>query len=277
MGADSRYSQLGENDFKEEDPLDDSSTPPPKPRFLTAASKKKPWIITLLVLAAAGAAVLIALGAIHQSSSTEVAAPSPTASKSAAAELSTAAPSSTTSALSSSSAASSTTPDYPEETTSKFDLGNQILDCGGNFVQAREKGCIYDVMMQLWIPEPCLDLTLSERFLADGNWTWWADPEATEVISDERIALGEHEVTYVEADYHATHCMYAWELLVRGLRTQKPIIEPLISYDHAVHCRHKALKAHDSHGAIAPTGYTRCAMYHTWKSNLPPNRFSSTD
>ena len=254
MATNQPYDKL-EGDFREDDPLDDTSNPPPKPRFLTT-SNKKPWVITGLTIVALAVAVLLALGAVHQSSSHS-------------------APSNTTTPTIDNT--TDTSLDTKPDSTNPHDLGDVILDCGNNYTVARQKNCIYDVMMQLWIPAPCYDGTLSERFLADGNWTWWADSGATTIISDERIKLGEHEVTYVSADYHATHCMYAWELLVRSLRTQKPIIEPLISYDHAVHCRHKALKAHDSHGAIAPTRYTQCAMYETWVKHLPENRFSSED
>lgn len=50
-------------------------------------------------------------------------------------------------------------------------LAGQVLDCGYTPEDARAKGCVYDVMMQDWVPEPCYDAVLTERYLSQGNWT----------------------------------------------------------------------------------------------------------
>jgi len=157
----------------------------------------------------------------------------------------------------------------------------QISSCGGSAEEARALGCIFDVMMQLWMPVECYDQALSERFLAEGNWTWWADSSASRAMSDEEIRRGEHDAVYVAQDYHVTHCIYAWEMLVRTMRNQQPMIQELISYDHVIHCRHNTLQRPDDGGYVrgvrAPTGFTRCASYEVWKNDLPPNQISSTD
>lgn len=157
----------------------------------------------------------------------------------------------------------------------------RIQGCGGTPQEARERGCVFDVMMQLWTPQDCFDPILSDRFLEVGNWTWYADPSANKIFTLEEMRKGEHDAVYVAQDYHITHCIYAWERLVRAMRTQQPLIMELISYDHVIHCRHKTLQRADGGSAIrgvrAPTGYTECANYDTWKYNLPVNEHSSTD
>jgi hypothetical protein len=157
----------------------------------------------------------------------------------------------------------------------------RIQDCGYNAKEAREKGCVFDVMMQLWTPKDCFDGILSDRFLEVGNWTWYADPSAKKAFTLDEMRLGEHDAVYVAQDYHITHCIYAWEKLVRAMRNQEPLITELISYDHVIHCRHKTLQRADGgatiRGVRAPTGFTQCAPYDTWKYNLPPNEHSSTD
>ncbi|EXJ87899.1 hypothetical protein A1O1_04826 [Capronia coronata CBS 617.96] len=158
---------------------------------------------------------------------------------------------------------------------------SSIENCGYSPQEAREKGCIFDVMMQLWTPAACFDEVLSNRFLEVGNWTWYADPSATKAYSLEEMRKGEHDAVYVAQDYHITHCIYAWEKLVRAMRNQEPLIMELISYDHVIHCRHKTLQRADGgatiRGVRAPTGYTQCAPYDTWKYHLPPNEHSSVD
>eukprot|EP00249_Psilotum_nudum_P034443 c53501_g1_i1 orf=306-896(+) len=77
-----------------------------------------------------------------------------------------------------------------------------ILDCGQTPDEARAKDCVFDVMMQDWMPRPCYDEAISERYLKAGNWTWWADAEATRSLSLEEMRLGNHPVIFVIQDYH---------------------------------------------------------------------------
>lgn len=154
-----------------------------------------------------------------------------------------------------------------------------MTDCGNTPAEARAKGCVFDVMMQLWTPPACYDELLSERYLAGGNWTWWADPEATHELSLDEMRLGEHPVIFVIQDYHKEHCIFAWEKLVRALRNEWPLIEELVSYDHVMHCKHTTLSKHSDEvrGVRAPTGYTRCGKYKDWEGRLPANAMSSVD
>ena len=241
------YQKVPEGEDFSEYKQEDEELPPPT---------QSPWYKkSLLVSLAAGtlvAAVVAVFATIHTSSTTPTSSAGDAASTSAT-------------PTSSASAEPFSTPTHALE----------ILDCGSNPEEARALDCVYDVMMQLWTPRPCYDAPLTERFLAAGNWTWWADSTATTTMTDEVMALGEHSVVYTSPDYHKMHCVFAGEKLVRALRTQKPIIEQLISYDHAIHCRHKALAAADAKGAIAPRGFTKCAMYEVWLDALPENRVSS--
>jgi hypothetical protein len=166
----------------------------------------------------------------------------------------------------------------PSVTSTPADGLDQIQHCGSNWEEATELGCVYDVMMQLWMPPACYDGVLSERFLKEGNWTWWADAEAARIMSDEEMREGKHSVAFMMQDYHKHHCVFAMEKLVRALRNQWPLIPELVSYDHIVHCRHKTLMRTDPvRGVRAPTGFTSCAPYDVWKNQLPEDHVSSTD
>jgi hypothetical protein len=173
-------------------------------------------------------------------------------------------------------------PSLANETSLKTEASLKIKGCGSNAAEARALGCVYDVMMQDWMSEECYDSVLTEKYLANNNWTWWADSNAERAMSNEEVALGEHDVVYVAQDYHVKHCIFAWEKFVRAFRTQSPLISELISYDHVIHCRdHTLLPALDAtkhiRGVVAPTGYTHCAPYDVWIKALPENEHSSID
>ncbi|RMZ76244.1 hypothetical protein DV738_g5047, partial [Chaetothyriales sp. CBS 135597] len=154
----------------------------------------------------------------------------------------------------------------------------EIQGCGTNWEEATALGCVYDVMMQLWMPPACYDEVLTERYLRDGNWTWWADENAERVMSDEEMRAGKHLVAFMIQDYHMQHCVFAMEKLVRAMRNQAPMIPELVSYDHIVHCRVNTFMRTDPvRGVRAPTGFTRCASYEVWKNNLPFDEHSSVD
>jgi hypothetical protein len=156
----------------------------------------------------------------------------------------------------------------------------EIQHCGSNYKEARELGCVYDVMMQLWMPAACYDGVLSERFLHEGNWTWWTDPENGVTMPDEEMRKGEHTVAFMLMNYHKMHCIFAMEKLVRALRNQWMIIPELVSYDHIMHCKHKTLARPDgdtAKGVRAPTGFTSCAPYDVWKNQLPEDHISSVE
>jgi len=165
------------------------------------------------------------------------------------------------------------------EIDSPNSLAGKILDCGGNPSEARDKGCVYDVMMQDWVPEPCYDSVLTERYLAEGNWKWYADGDGNTTISDEDIRKGEHGSAWMATSYHKAHCVFSWLKIIRALRNNWGISQELLSYDHVMHCAHGALKESSDDeglGVRAPTNYAKCALYDTWILNLIPDKHDST-
>ncbi|KAJ5167464.1 uncharacterized protein N7482_006245 [Penicillium canariense] len=155
-----------------------------------------------------------------------------------------------------------------------------MLDCGDTPAKARAQGCIFDTMLQLWVPPACLDSKLTERFVAEGNWTWYADKKAQHPIPYEVLSRGDHQVAFAADNYHRSHCYYTWEVLVRALRNHSPIMEEMISYDHVMHCRMAGLLPMEYDKTVAVEihpGYTKCAPYSTWIRNLPEDKHSSLE
>lgn len=278
MGLERYYDKVSS---EEEEPLERHNVPDVPPK---SAWRGNSLLISLAVgtiLVAILTAVVTALGAAVLKHNDTTPAPVVTPSPSLALATTSAAPPPPPPA----STSLPPPPPPPVATSSPAkeveDAVSKITYCGSSPADARAQGCVFDVMMQDWMPRECYDEALSERFLAKGNWTWWADPQATRAMSMEEMKRGEHRVVYVAQDYHRTHCLFAWEKLVRALRTQSPMVEELISYDHVMHCRMKTLTPADEpsnlRGVVAPVAYTRCAPYEVWIKALPHNEMSSTD
>ena len=170
-----------------------------------------------------------------------------------------------------------------EDVNAKINTPNMlvgtILNCGHSPSEARAKGCVYDVMMQDWVPEACYDSVLTERYLAEGNWTWYANGDGNVTISDEIMRQGEHGSAWMSTSYHKAHCVFSWIKIIRALRNNRGISQELLSYDHVLHCSHGALKAasdDEALGVAAPTNYAKCALYDTWIQDLIPDKHNST-
>ena len=86
-----------------------------------------------------------------------------------------------------------------DQIDSSNDLDGEVLECGNTPEEARKKGCVYDVMMQDWVPEPCYDGLLTERFLASGNFTWYADDKGN-IMPDEEMRKGNHHAAWMAAE-----------------------------------------------------------------------------
>jgi len=166
-----------------------------------------------------------------------------------------------------------------EDVGNPSDLSGKILECGYSPEEARNNGCVYDVMMQDWVPEPCYDSVLTEKYLAEGNYTWYGDGDGNTTISLEDMRKGEHGAAWMATSYHKAHCVFSWNKIIRALRNNRGISQELLSYDHVLHCSMGALKADSDDeglGVRAPTNYAKCALYETWKHDFIPDKHNST-
>jgi hypothetical protein len=168
--------------------------------------------------------------------------------------------------------------DPPTTTPIPSPYEGQVLECGGGPEEARNNGCIFDVMMQDWVPAPCYDDALTQRYLKEGNWTWYRSGDANDTMTDEEMALGEHGDAWMSSSYHKAHCIFSWDKTVRALRNNQPISQELLSYDHVLHCSMQTfngVEVDENIGVRAPTNYAKCALYGTWKENWIPDKHDS--
>jgi hypothetical protein len=264
MAPSHRYDLIAENDEGKDEPRE-ISTPIHTPWWVW-------WKLILYILLAFSAGLGAAFGVVLASSFVKP-------SSSAAASAATGAVASTT--MSAALTPPTTPAEHAEDKSADLDnVDGEVLDCGWSPEAARERGCVFDVMMQDWVPEPCYDPALTERYLLVGNYTWYADPEG-HILSDEEMRKGEHGAAWMSADYHKAHCIFSWEKLIRALRNNEPISQELLSYDHVLHCRMQTLGGdmhkRDGIGVKAPTNYAKCAKYNIWQHDFIPDKHSSID
>jgi len=93
-------------------------------------------------------------------------------------------------------------------------------DCGNNATEARQRGCVFDVMMTGWVKEDCYNKALSDQILLEGGFRFFRDAEGTDEIPLDVIRLGEHTHMYTNDLHHRAHCVYVWKLQALALESQ---------------------------------------------------------
>ena len=64
-------------------------------------------------------------------------------------------------------------------------------------------------MMQEWTPPECIDYALSEKFLKDGNWTWYADASAQIVATADEVFAGADDFNAAFPEYNLSILLLA--------------------------------------------------------------------
>lgn len=109
--------------------------------------------------------------------------------------------------------------------------------CGATPAEARDNGCVFDLMMSGWLHPACYDRDLSDTFLRENNWTFYREREAINVIPEEEARLGEYQTIFVKGNFHYQHCAYLWAKQIRA-KTRFPLVldSATRSEEHSGHC-----------------------------------------
>ncbi|KAE9975512.1 hypothetical protein BLS_002566 [Venturia inaequalis] len=60
--------------------------------------------------------------------------------------------------------------------------------CGQTATEAKEKGCIFDIMSMAWQSPECFDEDLHEEFMDLGPWKFYSDETATHELTYEQVS-----------------------------------------------------------------------------------------
>lgn len=94
--------------------------------------------------------------------------------------------------------------------------------CGTSPSDASAAGCIYDVMMNSWLPQTCFDEELTNEFRGLREWRFYADANGTRSLTEEELAWRTEEV-YTTLDYHYTRCVYSMRKDQRAVERERDL------------------------------------------------------
>ncbi|KAL1859795.1 hypothetical protein Daus18300_009385 [Diaporthe australafricana] len=110
-------------------------------------------------------------------------------------------------------------------------------ECGESSSEARDLGCIFDVIIMGWVPWRCHDAELAAEFLARDEWAFYRAPNTTgPEIPISEILAGEWEEVYVDYKYHVVHCTYTWRKTQRAAMSGLVLDGYIADPHHTNHC-----------------------------------------
>ncbi|CCU74671.1 unnamed protein product [Blumeria hordei] len=112
----------------------------------------------------------------------------------------------------------------------------RLLECGNSTTEAKALGCQYDVLLNSWVPEPCLERDFVDEYLDDDSWTAYRDEALTQPIPTIE-EMSEIELYYTSLRDHMNHCAMMWKRQFWVLYKEKPAIDTMsASPRHTDHC-----------------------------------------
>ena len=120
-----------------------------------------------------------------------------------------------------------------------------LATCGNSTEEARARGCKYDVLLNNWVPAPCLDQEWLDEYLEDNSWGAFADKNMTQRLSVEEMANSGSYYTSVRD--HVNHCSTMWKKQFWALYEERPAFDTVISSPgHTEHCAQYLMDVMDS-------------------------------
>jgi hypothetical protein len=109
-----------------------------------------------------------------------------------------------------------------------------VVNCGSSPIEARERGCHFDIMSFIWSAPACFDAGLMDEFTSKKTWAWYRR-DGSEVPIEE-VRKGELTNLFVSWEFHLTHCTFMWRKMHRAIKNGAPIDSYIGNYNHTMHC-----------------------------------------
>jgi hypothetical protein len=110
-----------------------------------------------------------------------------------------------------------------------------LLECGHSASEARAQGCEYDILLNMWVPAPCIETEFIHEYQDDESWGAYADEELTLKLSLEQMS--QMPFYYTSARDHINHCAVLWKKQFWVLYEERREFDSVIaSGPHTDHC-----------------------------------------
>jgi hypothetical protein len=151
-----------------------------------------------------------------------------------------------------------------------------VLHCGNSSMEARDRGCVFDLLTNNWLPQYCSDpLTDAEyrAWVLDpgrklGSWAFYHDDKAElQVASEEELSNLVGRRVYTTTENHLGHCTFLARRMHR-LVTGNISAVAHNTLAHTIHCTSAILEslgslkqANESHiGSMFEVGVVTCVL-----------------
>ncbi|KAI1213252.1 uncharacterized protein F4807DRAFT_256439 [Annulohypoxylon truncatum] len=125
-------------------------------------------------------------------------------------------------------------------TKAKVTEPESLGTCPPDWKEAKEAGCVYDLVLSTWMHPRCFNVGLHEKYkgiLRDLDFTYWLEPEMTNEISLEAVESGEHGWVWTDGRFHHLHCAYVMHRIHEMSKEDTRVLDTLCrSEDHIQHC-----------------------------------------
>ena len=145
----------------------------------------------------------------------------------------------------------------------------KTLDCGSSSAEARNNGCTYDVLGNIWVPTPCLDTENLADFKRMAPWQAYDSANATNQLTEEEMS--EYIIPdgyWTPVREHMIHCALMWRRLHKGFEKDARLLDKhVLSYHHTEHCSMTLMEHLDMPTSFldeirtrTEAGYSRCQI-----------------
>jgi hypothetical protein len=114
----------------------------------------------------------------------------------------------------------------------------KTLSCGSTPAEARNNGCTYDVLGNIWVPTPCLDTENLADFKRMAPWLAYDSANATRQLTEEEMS--EYLIPdgyWTPVREHMIHCALMWRRLHKGFEKDARLLDKhVLSMHHTEHC-----------------------------------------
>ncbi|TEA16562.1 hypothetical protein C8034_v012399 [Colletotrichum sidae] len=109
------------------------------------------------------------------------------------------------------------------------------LDCGNSTAEAKAKGCVYETLLNYWVPAKCHDKEYEQEYQDDDTWYAYSDKNLTKRLTREEME--NVPSYYTSIDDHVNHCSTFWKKQFWTLFEERRVVDSVITNGyHTEHC-----------------------------------------